>query len=167
MKKGIKKCNWCHEYKKCKYKKGRLHFCNPEHKQNYFDNHLPTLLKETQIEFNALVAGIGVCARCGKSFEQMQCSHVYTVKAYPNLRFDVLNALSMCGNHHMWWWHQEPGEAWPWFKEKYPERYSYLVFAKNQIKPWKIYEVKEVRKAIKERNLHALMRFKKEFSTAS
>ena len=167
MRKGFKKCNWCHEYKRCKHRKGSLKFCTLGHKEKYFENHLPTLIKKTQIEFNALVASVGACAKCGKSFEQIQCSHVFTVGAYPNLRFDILNALPMDGGHHRYFWHNEPMEAFEWFKGKYPERYAYLMFAKNQIKPWTMDEVKRIREAIRKRDLHALVRFKEEFRTST
>lgn len=166
MKKGYRKCSWCETKGKHKYKKGRLRFCTPEHKQEYLDNHLPTLIKETQKKFNSLVASKGVCEKDGKSFEVMQCSHVWSIGAYPNLRFDILNALCMDGGCHNWWWHLEPMESRDWFTKKYPERDKYLRAVKEIVKPWSVDEVKEIRKAIKEKNLSGLIRFKEEYKTS-
>jgi len=67
-----------------------------------------------------------------------QCSHVHSVGAYPNLRFDPLNALCLCYRHHIHWWHKETGEAWEWFKKTYPKRHKYLEKQKNiSFKPTK------------------------------
>lgn len=167
MKKGYRKCSYCQKVGKHKYKKGRLNFCTPGHKQKYFENHLPTLIKETQTEFNALITERKVCAKCGNSYDKMHCSHIKSVGAHPNLRFDILNVLPMDGRCHQFDWHDNPTEATLWFQKKYPERWAYLEFAKNQIKPWGVDEVKKIRKAVKERDLHALVRFREEFKNST
>ena len=92
--------------------------------------------KQIQIEFNAMIAHGNPCAYCHRLFPVMQCSHIHSVGAYPNLRFDPMNALSMCGRHHRFFWHDEPGDAWMWFEKTYPGRYEYLLKAKNIIIKW-------------------------------
>jgi len=93
----------------------------------------------------------------------MHCSHIWSVGANEDIRFDIMNALPMCGNHHQFWWHLEPMESKDWVKERYPDRCKYLDFARNQLKPWTVEELHEIRKAIKDRDLNKLTRFKKEF----
>ena len=84
----------------------------------------PISIKRLQIEFNAMIARGQPCAKCGQTFPVMQCSHVHSTGSYPNLRFDVMNVLPMCGHHHNFWWHLEPSESWDWFKKEYVERHG-------------------------------------------
>jgi hypothetical protein len=113
--------------------------------------------KAIQKEFNHLIASGKPCAKCNQIFPVMQCSHVHSIGAYPNLRFDPMNALSMCGRHHNFWWHLEPTESWDWFKEKYPGRYQYLLIAKNKHVGWTQDKLLEVRRKVKERDLKGLL----------
>jgi len=116
------------------------------------------VLKRTvQREFNHLIAFNKPCAKCGQTFPVMQCSHVHSVGAYPNLRFDPMNALPMDGHCHPYWWHLEPSEAWDWFKNKYPGRYEYLLKAKNKRVDWTIESLQEIRKKIKAEDLRGLL----------
>jgi hypothetical protein len=176
MKKGMRKCVKCGDYGKWKYKKGAKHFCTAKHKKEYYENHIPTLIKEIQKEFNAMVTEDQPCAKCGNMYtytdkdgnekSSMQCSHVWSIGSTPGLRFDIFNVLPMCGRDHNFWWHLEPMEARPWFKDKYPKRYEYLEFARHQTKKWTATELKEIRKAIKEKNRKKLLRFKDEYTNS-
>ena len=87
----------------------------------------------------------------------MQCSHVRSIGAYPNLRFDVMNVLPMCGYHHKFYWHDEIGDAWPWFVKKYPGRHEYLLKAKNKLVKYTIDDLKVVREHIKNKDLRKLI----------
>lgn len=68
-----------------------------------------------------------------------------------------MNALPLCGRHHRFYWHDDPGEAWPWFVEKYPGRHAYLLEAKNRTVKYTIEDLKVVRKYIKDKNLRKLI----------
>jgi hypothetical protein len=113
--------------------------------------------KTIQEEFNHLIAFNKPCAFCHRTYEVMQCSHIHSVGAYPNIRFDPMNALPMCGRHHRFFWHDEPGDAWEWFKKNFEGRYQYLLVAKNKYIKWTDDKLLEVRKNIKEGNLKALL----------
>ncbi len=114
------------------------------------------LKRAVQREFNKMIASGNPCAYCHRTFPVMQCSHVHSVGAYPNLRFDPMNALPMCGRHHMFFWHDEPGDAWEWFKRTFPGRCHYLEEAKNVHVGWTVEKIQEVRRKIKERDLRGL-----------
>ncbi|GIW70255.1 MAG: hypothetical protein KatS3mg101_1002 [Patescibacteria group bacterium] len=60
-------------------------------------------------------------------------------------------------------WHQSPLEAIEWFKSKYPERYDYLLFARNQFRGWTVEELKQIRQDVKNKNVKGLVRFYKEY----
>jgi len=113
--------------------------------------------KTIQIEFNYLISHGKACAKCHQSFPVMQCSHIHSIGACPNLRFDPMNALPMCGHCHMFWWHLEPAESWDWFEKTFPGRYLYLLTAKNKMVEWTDERLLEVRKNIKDLNLKALV----------
>lgn len=113
--------------------------------------------KTIQKEFNHLVASGRRCAKCKQSYELMHCSHVHSIGAYPNLRFDLMNTLPLCARCHKFWWHDEVGDAWEWFKTTYPGRNAYLEQAKKKYVKWTDEKLLEVRKNVKERNLKALL----------
>lgn len=159
----LKKCAFCLIKKKCPYKKGEKHFCSKEHKKKYYENDIPTLKKEIQVEFNRMVTKGQPCAYCGKRFAKMDCSHVFSRESADHLRFDILNVLPMDSKCHKWVWHSDPIIATNWFKSKYPERWDYLMFAKSQSKEWTVEELKQIREDIKNRNLKGLIRFYKDY----
>lgn len=71
-----------------------------------------------------------ICQRCGKSKEagyRIEGSHVFPEGRYHGLSADPENIKALCSDCHIWWWHAHPTEAGVWFKEKYPERYAYLL----------------------------------------
>jgi hypothetical protein len=166
MKQNYKKCRTCKRWGKWKYKKGKKHFCTKEHKQEHYDNDIPTLKKDIQVEFNAYITKDRDCSMCYKSFEKMDCSHILSRGSHDSLRFDFFNVLPMCSRCHRWQWHDNPLAGVEWFKNNYPQRYDYLLFAKNQIKKWTADELKKIRQAIKDQNTHALVRFIKQYKLA-
>ena len=134
-------------------------FCSRACKTKNNQNHIPWLKKTIQKEFNSLIVGKGVCEKCRRSFPKMQCSHVWSIGSYPNLRFDILNALCMCGGCHNYWWHLEPMESRDWFTKKFPKRDLYLRKVRNKIKPWTVQELQDIRKYVKNKDLRKLVRF--------
>lgn len=104
-----------------------------------------------------VTSSVGYCQKCGKSFEKLDCSHIKSVGAYPNLRFDIMNVIAMCSRCHLWWWHEEPTESGGWFKNKFPGRYAYLQLAKNRLVKRTKDDLKEIRKHIKEKNVKKLV----------
>jgi hypothetical protein len=160
----MKKCSHCFNKITGKlYKRGKKYFCSKKHKYLFFDNHIPTLLDKIQIEFNKLIIEDKSCSVCGKKFNKMQCSHTLSVGDYPSIRFDILNALPMCGHCHNFWWHLNPIDAYEWFAANYPDRLKYLKFAREQNKPWTVEELHRVRQAIQEKEISKLIRFGEEF----
>lgn len=113
-------------------------------------------VKTIQAEFNHMIASGKPCARCKQVFPVMQCSHIHSVGAYRNLRFDPMNVFPMCGRCHRFFWHDEPGDAWDWFKEAFPGRYEYLLVAKNKHIEWTADKLLEVRRKIKEKDIKGL-----------
>jgi 5-methylcytosine-specific restriction endonuclease McrA len=88
-----------------------------------------------QADFNKLIRlRDGKCMYCGTT-ENLQCSHVKSVGAYPHLRLDDMNAITLCMKHHLYWWHKEPTEAGKWFENTFPDQALYLEEAvKNKVK---------------------------------
>jgi hypothetical protein len=113
--------------------------------------------KTIQTEFNRMIAHGKPCSHCGNTYEVTQCSHVHSIGAYPNLRFDPMNVLPMCRRCHKFWWHEEPGDAWEWFKSKYPGRYAYLEVAKNKYVGWDNDKLLEVREKVRNNDIRGLI----------
>src|SRR3990167_2774751 len=116
--------------------------------------------KDTQVKFNKLITAKGFCEWCGSRTNQLHCSHTLSVGAYPNLRYDILNACCHCAYCHRWKWHDNPTDGWIWFKSKYPERLVYLEATKNRYKKWTITELREIQKYIENKDLNKLVTFK-------
>jgi hypothetical protein len=114
-------------------------------------------IKTIQAEFNHMIASGEPCAKCGQVFPVMQCSHIRSTKKQPNLRFDPMNVLPMCGYHHNFWWHLEPSESWEWFTNKYPGRLEYILKAQNKLVKWTPDRLLEVREKIRNRDLQGLL----------
>lgn len=113
-------------------------------------------VKQTQTKFNALIREKGVCEHCGRSYDAMNCSHIYPVGAYPNLRFNVLNVLCLDARCHRFFWHDNPGDAWEWFKSKYPARYEYLTKAKNIFHKYTIEELLQIQGWVEKKEINKL-----------
>jgi len=157
------KCSNCLQKKSCPYKKGKKRFCSKECKKAYYDNDISTLKKDVQIKFNRIITENQSCAVCGKKFDKMDCSHILSRNTAEHLRFDFYNTLPKCSRCHRWFWHENPLEAASWFKDHYPDRYDYLMFARNLVRGWTVEELHEIRKAIEEKDFQSLIRFKKEW----
>ena len=118
---------------------------------------LRTVTKTAQREFNKLIASGKPCAKCMKTFPVMQCSHIHSIGAYSNLRFDIMNVLPMCGRCHNFWWHQEPSESWDWFVKNYPGRHQYLLKAKNKVNKWTMDDVLQIKEYVRNREIKKLL----------
>lgn len=67
------------------------------------------------------------CQKCGKQWKWLQCSHVISDWKNTRLSVDSWNMKLLCYACHFYRWHRNPIEATEWFKEKFPERYEYLM----------------------------------------
>jgi len=77
------------------------------------------------------------CQRCGKQCSGSDChaSHVLNVGTHKNMELDVNNMKVLCSYCHLHWWHKDVLHATEWFKDKFPDRYEYLMFeAKKKYK---------------------------------
>jgi 5-methylcytosine-specific restriction endonuclease McrA len=76
------------------------------------------------------------CQWCGKkitSTHDAHISHVKSKKLYPNLKFDPMNLKLLCYRCHIYRWHKDPDDAITWFKEKFPERWNYIMKHKEDV----------------------------------
>jgi len=78
--------------------------------------------------FSPMIREKGFCERCGSRVNKLNHAHVIG-RANKALRYDILNAMCLCVHCHFWW-HENPTESGLWFAEKYPERKTYLDWAK-------------------------------------
>ncbi len=74
---------------------------------------LAKLKKKAQDTFNHWVTFTrGKCEANGEGGRNcsgvLQCAHIKPVGAYPSMRFDEDNVLSLCYSHHMFWAHKDP-----------------------------------------------------------
>lgn len=78
------------------------------------------------------------CQRCLKVVEGSNChaSHVLNVGTHKAFELDPENMKVLCSYCHLHWWHKDVLHAQEWFKNKFPNRYSYLMQASK--KKWKI-----------------------------
>ena len=68
------------------------------------------------------------CRYCGAQVYGSNChaAHVIPVSACGRLAFDPANLIVLCYHHHINWWHKNPTEAGPWFRDNWPETMAYL-----------------------------------------
>ena len=92
-----------------------------------------------------------ICQKCGKEVSGINAhgSHVIPVSGSQYLRFDLMNIKCLCYHDHMGWWHKNPLEAYEWFKQKFPDRYNYLMENKNKTHSWTRDELKKMIKEYK------------------
>ena len=92
-----------------------------------------------------------ICQKCGERVygSNRHRSHVIPVSAGNKLAFDPMNMKVLCYHHHMNWWHKNPTEAGEWFKEKFPERYAYLL-ANKGIQQMKYFNWVELKQKLEE-----------------
>ena len=78
------------------------------------------------------------CQYSGKECSGSDChaSHVLNVGTHKNMELDPTNMKVLSSYYHLHWWHKDVLHATEWFKEKFPDRYHYLMEAAK--KKWKI-----------------------------
>jgi len=93
------------------------------------------------------------CQHCGKLVEKSNAhvSHVIPRSHGDNLRWDLTNLKLLCFHCHINWWHKNPLEAYEWFKQKFPERYKYLMGKKEEVKKWQEIELEQLLLTYKEK----------------
>lgn len=119
-----------------------------KHTQRWWKARLDPLMSK-------LVRQKNFCEKCGRRGTSFDWSHVIGRKNL-TLRWDILNALCLCFQCHRFFWHEEPLDAHNWFKDKYPERYEYLLKAKNMTLNRTEQDYIELREAIQNKNIKKL-----------
>lgn len=119
------------------------------HSQRYWKHQLDPLMSK-------LVREKAYCERCGrKDTKVLQDAHVVG-RINLALRWDILNHLSLCFQCHKYFWHEEPLESSKWFQDKFPDRYEYLMKAKNIIVKRTEEDYKQLREWIKNKEVNKL-----------
>jgi hypothetical protein len=105
-----------------------------------------------------LIRSKGFCEKCGRRGEIKMFDDAHVVgRKNLTLRWDILNHLCLCFQCHRFFWHEEPLEAATWFKQKYPERYQYLLKAKNIVLARFETDYKNLLTAIEEKDFDRLI----------
>ena len=113
--------------------------------------------KHCDTEFSLLVRSRGVCdasevSSCGGV---LQDAHIIG-RANHTLRWDIVNHLSLCYRHHIFFAHHDPVEFLLWFQKKYPERWIYLLEARKLLIKRSTEDYKQLLEDIKNHNLQKL-----------
>ena len=66
----------------------------------------------------------GRCLRCGKR-ENLQCAHIFSRSAR-RVRWDELNAITLCGGCHLFWAHKNPIEFTEFVQKLLGRKYATL-----------------------------------------
>ena len=66
----------------------------------------------------------GKCMYCSNT-ETLQCAHLEG-RRNERLRFDPMNAITLCYKHHIHWAHKEPRQFAKWLEENYPANCRYI-----------------------------------------
>lgn len=104
-----------------------------------------------------LVRQKGFCERCGKT-EHHLLQHAHVIpRTNLFLRWDIFNALCLCYSCHLFWAHKNPLEFTEWFKNRYPERYAYLMAHKNRTRKWLRQDYEKLFNDIENKNLNNLI----------
>jgi len=90
------------------------------------------IIQDDSICRKILLIRDGRCQKCGAT-KKLVVSHCFGKKTYPNLRHDLNNLLLLCNDCHIGWWHKYPTQAWTQFRHRWPDRFDYLMQAKNKI----------------------------------
>ena len=69
-----------------------------------------------------------ICQMCGKECQGSDAhgSHVLNVGGNKNLELDPVNIKCLCSYCHLYRWHKDILKSAEWFKQKFPERFTYL-----------------------------------------
>ena len=95
------------------------------------------------------------CEKCGRKDVKLDCAHVIP-RTNKTLRWDPMNALSLCYRCHVRWAHENPLEFTSWFEKYYRGRYTYLMHHKNTLSKRTTEEYQELFKALKEKDMKKL-----------
>lgn len=95
--------------------------------------------RRLDILFSKAIRSIGFCQAEGKLIDgklircggQLQCAHI-TTRSNRRLRWDTMNALSLCAGHHRWWT-THPLEWVEFLIKYYDEKYLYILAHRNEI----------------------------------
>lgn len=77
--------------------------------------------------FGQVIRWAGYCEAMEGRIEckgPLQCAHIFS-RRYHAVRWNEVNALSLCAGHHTYWTHR-PDEWWIWIHENFPGRLRYL-----------------------------------------
>lgn len=74
-----------------------------------------SLKKLLDKEFSLIVRKKGRCSRCGKK-DNLQCAHIFS-RSLLSTRWNLDNAICLCGGCHLWWAHKNPVEFTEFVKE--------------------------------------------------
>jgi hypothetical protein len=120
-------------------------------------NSISYYTKQLDKEFSLLVREKGICEASGVSScgGPLQDAHIIG-RANRALRWDILNHLSLCYRHHIFFAHHDPVEFLLWFQKKYPDRWAYILEFRNKIVKRTIDDYKELLENVKSKNISKL-----------
>ncbi len=150
-----KQCEKWHHLSPSKLKKWSG-YCNRYCKDKAKNENSTWLKQQCDIEFSKLVREKGYCEKCGSADYKLDCAHVIP-RGNKTLRHDPMNALSLCHRCHRFWAHMNPLDFTEWYKNKYPNRYVYLMEHKNTFTKRTVSEYQELLKNLQERNIKKLL----------
>ena len=69
------------------------------------------------------------CQYSGQVVSGANChaSHVLNVGTHKCMELDPTNMKVLSSYYHLHWWHKDVLHATEWFKDKFPDRYEYLM----------------------------------------
>jgi len=69
------------------------------------------------------------CQYTGQEVQGSNChaSHVLNEGTHKNMELDPTNMKVLSSYSHLHWWHKDVLHATEWFKDKFPDRYEYLM----------------------------------------
>ena len=89
------------------------------------------------------------CAVCHKS-EGVQSAHIFSRKN-KSVRWDILNGISLCSRHHLFWAHKEPIEFAKFVEEKIgKEELEKLSYKAHQTVHYSIDDLLEIKRKLEE-----------------
>ena len=89
----------------------------------------------------------GKCLKCGKT-TSLQCSHIEG-RRNMRLRFDPMNAITLCAGCHLFWSHKEPRQFVAWLEKNFSKNIQYLDEHKNETEHRKLPEYIELVDSLK------------------
>src|SRR3990167_1564497 len=86
---------------------------------------ISALVRLADIAFSLFIrARDGKCVRCGKK-DNLQCAHIFSRSAR-SVRWDELNAITLCGGCHLFWAHKNPIEFTEFIMKRLGSQYEEL-----------------------------------------